>query len=99
MTYLLDVNVLVAERETALGRPEAALRLLIPAVSNRSATFPVHSALRRAALAAGDERLARRETQWLGAHRGRAYVEEGVEYFPAPFNIVDTRVSMPAVMR
>ena len=90
-------KVLVGEREIALGRPQAALELLIPVASKQSATFPVHSALRRSALAAGDEALALREAGWLRAHRGRAYVEEGVEYFPAPFNILDTRVSTPAL--
>jgi putative peptide modification system cyclase len=84
-------RVLVAEREAALGRPQAAVRLLAPMAANPDATFPVHSALGRAARAAGDERLARREVDWQAAHRGKAYVEEGVEYFPAPFNIVDTR--------
>ena len=35
----------------------------------------VHWSLMRAARAAGDQRLARAQAQWLATHRGRAFVE------------------------
>jgi hypothetical protein len=88
-------EVLVAERETASGRPRAAIARLSALAGNARATFPVHSALKRAARAAGDDALAARKSQWLATHRGRAYVEEGADYFPTPFNILDTRAREP----
>ena len=40
---------------------------------------------------------ARRQAEWLAAHRARAFVEEGVDHLPTPFNILDVNQAQAAV--
>ncbi|HEY0309946.1 MAG TPA: putative peptide modification system cyclase, partial [Luteimonas sp.] len=83
-------RVLVAEKLRLSGKPEEALRLLQPGLDAEETSFPVHSAALRAARDAGRADVARAQAAWIAAHRGRAFVEQGVDYLPTPFNLADT---------
>jgi len=88
---LMDMRqVLLAEQDRLSGKAGAAVERLDGLVKADSASVPMHAALLRAARANGDGRTALREARWLAAHRGRAYVEEGVGALQAPFNVYDT---------
>ena len=86
-------EVLMAERERLQGEPDSAVARLRTIVARDEATFPVHVTLLRAARAAGATDMAMREARWLAGHRGRAYIETGVEDLPLPLNVADTTLA------
>jgi len=49
--------------------------------------------LLRAARAADDESTAREEARWLAGHRGRAYIEMGLDYLPTVLNVADSTLA------
>lgn len=83
-------QVLLAEQERLKGEPQRAIERLSPIARNDDAIIPVHRALARAARAAGDNDLALRQTQWLTARRGRAFVELGLGDLQTPINVADS---------
>src|SRR5690606_25802114 len=85
-------KVLEAELQRIGGNPADAIAILEPIVGERSALFAAHSALLRAASAAGNAALAREQARWMAAHRGRAFVESGTDGIETPFNIADTAI-------
>lgn len=86
-------TVLAAESQRLAGHPTVAIELLAPLAEQENASFPVHSALLRAALSANDSGRALAQARWLATHRGRAYTEEGVDFLPQPFNLTDTTLA------
>ncbi len=86
-------EVLRAERDRLVGSPQRAVDRLAPLAKRDDASMSVHRALAAAASAAGDNVLALRETEWLAARRGRAFVEQGVGDLQAPINVVDTTLA------
>jgi hypothetical protein len=55
--------------------------------------YQAHVALRDALIAAGRNREALREDQWLATHRGRAYAEVAGGYSLQSLNVADTTLS------
>lgn len=86
-------EVLRAERERLAGEPQRAVARLAPMAGRDEAGVPVHRALERAARAAKDDALALREATWLQTHRGRAFVENGVDDLQTPLNVADTTLA------
>lgn len=60
-----------------------------------SEQFQVHVALRDALLAAGREKDALRENDWLKRNRGLAYAEQAGAYVMQPLNVADTTAAWP----
>ena len=84
---------LVAESLRLRGRPGEALEMLGPLLRNGEVTIPVRSMAIRAARDAGEWNIVLAQSRWLATHRGRAFVEQGVDSLPTPFNIVDTTMA------
>lgn len=68
-------EVVLAEQERLAGKPQAAIARLRPLAGKDTALVAVHWALQQAAQAAGDETIARAQTEWLASHRGRIVTE------------------------
>jgi hypothetical protein len=83
-------QVLESESLRFRGKPDEAMALLAPLLRDDHASIPVHAAALAAARDAGAWPAALAQAEWLAAHRGRAYVEQGVDYLPTPYNIFDT---------
>jgi putative peptide modification system cyclase len=91
---LVDMHeTLLAERDRLAGKPAAAVTRLKSLSLHAETSFPVHSALLRAARAADDESTAREEARWLAGHRGRAYIEMGLDYLPTVLNVADSTLA------
>jgi len=86
-------EVLLAERDRLRGRPALSVERLRPLARSIQAGVPVHATLLRAARAAGAADVAMEQARWLTQHRGRAYVETGVEDLPTPLNVADTTLA------
>ncbi|KGQ20157.1 Adenylate cyclase [Lysobacter dokdonensis DS-58] len=87
-------EVLLAERDRLAGKPALAVVRLKPLATRGEATFPVHAALLRAARAAKDTATARDQALWIATHRGRAYVEMGLDYLPSMLNVADSTLAL-----
>lgn len=94
--YPLHIEVLElmeAERERVEGRPEQAIRRLQPRVTGTE-LYQTHSALKRAYADAGRWGDARKEAEWLAAHRGRAYAERTHRPLLMVLNVVDSNLAL-----
>ena len=89
--------VLLAEQWRLEGGAGKSIEALGPLAGQKGASMPVHAALLRAARAAGQDTTVQREARWLAAHRGRAFVEEGVNHLATPFNIRDANEAQATV--
>jgi len=86
-------QVLLADRDRLRGNPKLAVARLENISRQDAAVVPLHRSLMVAAIADGKTATALREAEWLSAHRGRAYVEQGADGLPAVFNIADTTLA------
>lgn len=68
-------QVVLAEQERMLGKPQAALARLQPLMKEDTALVAAHWALMRAQRAAGNLDAASEQARWLATHRGRAFAE------------------------
>jgi len=75
------------------GKPAEAIRLLRPLLRGDE-LFQVHSALRAAYAAAGQDEDALAEARWLAQHRGRAYIETGGSQVLQTLNVADTTLAL-----
>jgi len=90
--YPLLTNMLaIAQAQILLATSKSdEARLRLRPVVDGNELFLVHAVLEDAAAAAGDTVSARKESEWLSAHRGRAYAEaSGL----APLNIALADIS------
>ncbi|MUV13051.1 putative peptide modification system cyclase [Noviluteimonas gilva] len=87
-------EALLAERDRLANKPALAVARLKPLAARAETSFPVHAALLRAARAADDTTTARAEARWIASHRGRAYVEMGLDYLPSMLNLADSNVAL-----
>ncbi|SDX80832.1 putative peptide modification system cyclase [Lysobacter enzymogenes] len=71
------------------GKPQDAIALLRPLVRGDE-LFQVHSALRAAYAAAGQDQDAQVEERWLAQNRGRAYIETAGSQALQVVNVADT---------
>ncbi|MDG6348767.1 putative peptide modification system cyclase [Luteimonas sp. 8-5] len=83
-------TVLGAELERIQGKPGDATRDLRKLAGQPEALALVHATLRRSELAAGNADAAARETGWLVAHRGRAYVERPAFDLLSMLSVIDS---------
>lgn len=83
-------QVLLAERERIIGKPEDAMARLSELIDDDETLVAVHSAMARAARAAGKTDVALREYRWITTHRGRAFAEQGMAELQTPINVADT---------
>ena len=67
--------VVLAERDSLAGKPQAAVARLRPLSADDRTLVAAHWALMRAEQAAGNEAGMRTQSAWLATHRGRAFVE------------------------
>ncbi|MDQ2703030.1 MAG: putative peptide modification system cyclase [Pseudomonadota bacterium] len=81
--------VLRAELERISGAPGDACRDLGRLAGRGQAMVLVHASVGRCLQGAGDEAGAAREARWLGAHRGRAYVERPAGSLLTVFAVAD----------
>ena len=86
-------QVLLAEQERLRKEPAKAVVRLSALAQREDALFAAHSALSRAARAAGDGGLALREAKWMAAHRGRAFIEGTQAGLPSVINVADTNLA------
>lgn len=68
-------QVVLAEQERMLGKPQAAVARLQPLVKHDTALVAAHWALMRAQRAAGNLNAASEQARWLATHRGRVLTE------------------------
>jgi len=87
-------EVLLAESDRLAGKPGQAVARLKALSTGADASFPVHVALLRAARAADDEGTARQQADWVATHRGRAYVEMGLDYLTSMLNVADSTLAL-----
>jgi len=83
-------RILEAELQRIRGDARGAVAALETIATADDAMVPAHSALLRAALAAGDLGVARGQGAWLEQHRGRAYVERSANDLLLAVNVADT---------
>jgi putative peptide modification system cyclase len=74
------------------GRPDEAVARLGPALNGQE-RFQAHGALLEAYAAAGMPDRALAEANWIGTHRGLAYIELGCGWCQQPLNVVDTTLA------
>jgi putative peptide modification system cyclase len=85
-------EIVLAGQERLNGKPEAAIKRLIPLVNGHE-LFQTHTALLDAYQAAGNFEQALTQARWLAAHRGLAYIElAGAQSLQAT-NVADTRLA------
>ncbi len=82
-----------AEMLSAANRPTEAITLLEPLLTG-SEQYQARVALFGAYAAAGKDRLAMEQSQWLQRHRGLAYVELGCAQCQQALNVVDGNLSV-----
>ena len=84
----------IAEAEIARssGRPADAVKMLTPMLDG-SELYLTHVALLDAHSASGDKRAALEQARWLATHRGRAYVEQGVNS-AIPFCVMQSDIAL-----
>ncbi|MEI2432640.1 putative peptide modification system cyclase [Lysobacter yananisis] len=87
------LTVVQAGQSRLDGKPEEAIRLLRPLLRGDE-LFQVHSALRAAYAAAGQDEDALAEARWLAQHRGRAYIETGGSQVLQTLNVADTTLAL-----
>ena len=89
------VAVLKAELAMSNGEHAKAIEELRPRLSGRELNW-IHATLLRAFLKSGSTADARREAEWLAAHRGRAYVEWNSQYLLQPMNVAESNLALLA---
>ncbi len=87
-----------AGQSRLLGKPEEAIARLQPLLNGRE-LFQVRVALRDALAAAGQERPARRESEWIAAHRGQAYMEPAGDLVLQALNVADSNQAAARLKR
>ncbi len=80
-------EVLQAEQERLDGQPHLAMARLGPLVRQDTALVATHWALMRAARAAGEEKVAATQAEWLATHRGRIFAESTTSDVLRFFNV------------
>jgi hypothetical protein len=85
--------VLRAEIALAEKAPDRALSELRPRLNGGELGW-IHSVLLRVYRQSGAVADARRETEWLASHRGRAYVEWNSQYLLQPLNVLETDLAL-----
>jgi putative peptide modification system cyclase len=85
--------VALAELDLRAKRPSEALAKLRARV-NGGELLVVHSTLLRAFMQAGELADARREAEWLSAHRGLAFVEWNSQCVLQPINVLESDLAV-----
>lgn len=84
-------QVVLAEQERMLGKPQVAVVRLQPLVKHDTALVAAHWALMRAQRAAGNLNAASEQARWLATHRGRVLTEatttEVLRFFNAAVSV------------
>jgi tetratricopeptide (TPR) repeat protein len=85
--------IVEAELSTRQGRPQDAIASLLPTVDG-SELYLTHVALADAYTATGHNEDALKETAWLIAHRGRAYLEFNVLQILQARNVAESDLAL-----
>ncbi len=76
--------------EMLLDRRSDEAILQLERLLDGSAPFQAHMLLLSAYAASGKTDLAMQKADWLGKHRGQAYIEQGCGWCQQPLNVIDT---------